>query len=364
MPPSPDIYLFPYINLEDLTKPKTLLVYLHTRGRNQPWKFALVDRYPDHSKALRKPDEPIRTRMYLFHRETPEKYGRIFKVREGDTAAKYLEERSELVIDGTEGLQVLKVQSRILDFLLRCCHLILKDQKLEVVDLERTPRKAATPVEWPQSCSLTDLALQAPYSLPQNIQLDRLSDLARSRFDSALDHVWALRENPGYFAEILLDWGEHLNAHIRDEAGRPSPLLDDPNCYSWHATAMIIDAYGSVMSWGRVIGILEMLAGAKQNWRPQLDPTKPLGNVIEMAMCMLDALTKSMMEVQLDLLDAGFRSSPLLRDGYRMGKNGKVSIVVDSMNITRSERHMRLRLHKLLTSKLVPGEVLFDTNAS
>jgi len=201
VPPSPDIYLFPYINLEDLTKPKTLLVYLHTRGRHQPWKFALVDRYTNHSKAPLKSHDPIRSRMYLFHRETPEKYGRIFKVREGDTAAMYLEERSELVIDGTEGLQVLKVQNRILDFLLRCCHLILKDQKIEVVDLERTPRKAATPAEWPHSCSLTDLALQAPYSLPQNIQLDRLSQLANTRYDSALDHVWALRENPGYFAE-------------------------------------------------------------------------------------------------------------------------------------------------------------------
>ncbi|GAB7338033.1 hypothetical protein MBLNU457_4402t1 [Dothideomycetes sp. NU457] len=349
VPPSPDIYLFPYINLEDLTKPKTLLVFLHTRGRNQPWKFALVDRYPDHSKALLKPDDKIRSRMYLLHRETPEKYGRILKVREDDTAAKYLEERSELVIDGTEGLQVLKVQSRILDFLLRCCHLILKDQKLEVADLERAPCSAAIPVEWPQSCSLTDLAVQAPYSLPQNIQLDRLSDLANSRFDFASDHVWTLRENPGYFAESLLDWGEHLNAHIRDEAGRPSPLLDDPKCYSWHATAMIIDAYGSALSWAKVVNILQMLTKTHENWRPQLDPTKPLGNVIEMAMCMLDALTKSMMEVQLDLLDAGFRSSPLLRDGYRMGKNGKLRIVVDSLNISKSERQMRLRIHKLLT---------------
>lgn len=147
----------------------------------------------------------------------------------------------------------------------------------------------------------------------------------------------------------MLDWEQHLNPHIRDEAGRPSPLLDDPNCYSWYATAMIIDAYGAVMSWARVVGILDTLAKANQNWRPLLDPTKPLDIVTERVMCALDAHTKSMLEVQLDLIDAGFRNSPLLRDGYRMGKNGKLRVVVDSMNISRSERSMPYRLHQLLT---------------
>ncbi|KAI4654619.1 uncharacterized protein J4E79_008493 [Alternaria viburni] len=35
-----DVMLWPFINLEDLTKPKSLLIYLNSRARNLPWTFA------------------------------------------------------------------------------------------------------------------------------------------------------------------------------------------------------------------------------------------------------------------------------------------------------------------------------------
>ena len=43
-----DAFMWPYINQEDLTKPRTLLLFLHTRGRNHPSRFASADREAMH----------------------------------------------------------------------------------------------------------------------------------------------------------------------------------------------------------------------------------------------------------------------------------------------------------------------------
>lgn len=38
-----DCFLWPYIDLEDLTKPRTLLLFMDARGRHQPCEFAAAD---------------------------------------------------------------------------------------------------------------------------------------------------------------------------------------------------------------------------------------------------------------------------------------------------------------------------------
>ena len=39
----PEAYKWPYVNLEDLSKPRTLLLFLQSRARNPPDAFAIVD---------------------------------------------------------------------------------------------------------------------------------------------------------------------------------------------------------------------------------------------------------------------------------------------------------------------------------
>jgi len=346
--PAPDVYLFPFINLEDLTKPETLLVFLHARARNQPWKFALVDRTTGHTKPLLKSNDPIDARMYLFNREGPKTYGRIYKARKGDTAAKYLSTRSEIVVDASEGLQVLNVQNRILEFLFQCCVLILKDDCL-LPNLLQAPCKTVAPVEWPPHCTFADLAWRAPYCLPQQIQLDLVLNLALSRHASAEDHLWALRENPGYFAETVQEWADHFNAHIPDKSGEPCDDANSEDHLAWHATSMIIDAYGSLISWDKVVDCLSVLVDINKRFPSSFDPTKPLHPTFEMTIRELDHLLGSMLRKPLHLLDDGIRGSPTLRGGYQRTKNNDIVAVIDGMSCSKPERNMRVRLHRLFS---------------
>ena len=53
-----DCYMWPYINLEDLSKPKTLLLFLQARARDRPDMFAIADSNTAHLGYVSKATVP------------------------------------------------------------------------------------------------------------------------------------------------------------------------------------------------------------------------------------------------------------------------------------------------------------------
>ena len=75
-----DAFMWPYINIEDLVKGKTMLLFLNSRGRNLPEAFANSDLDATHigviSQAVGRPFLNCFT-MFLHGRNTPGTYGEI-----------------------------------------------------------------------------------------------------------------------------------------------------------------------------------------------------------------------------------------------------------------------------------------------
>lgn len=125
-----------------------------------------------------------------------------------------------------EGLQVLEIQERIYPFLIRCCELILHDLKSEgsLLDekyqiLEQAPITSIQALPSNDGnilAALSTISQEAPYRLPAQLDLERLKGIFAAKRSAAGDHLWAMREDPGYFAEEIKDWSEHRNDRVPD----------------------------------------------------------------------------------------------------------------------------------------------------
>lgn len=98
-----DAYLWPHINLEDLLKPKLLLIFLNARGRNPPSAFAAADsescRFATTSGKVMPPFLNEHTMMFTG-RNTPETYGELIAWDDNDDAFDWLHTR-EVCIPAT-----------------------------------------------------------------------------------------------------------------------------------------------------------------------------------------------------------------------------------------------------------------------
>lgn len=52
---------------------------------------------------------------------------------------------------------------------------------------------------------LATVAAEAPYRLPASLNLTRLKAIVAAKRSAAEDHIWSLREDPGYFADVVLE---------------------------------------------------------------------------------------------------------------------------------------------------------------
>jgi len=86
-------YMWPYINLEDLSKPKTLPLLLQSRARNTPDTFAFADYEAVHLGFVTKAIVPgflfLHTMMFT-DRKTPNEYGELIACEDNKDAFKWM----------------------------------------------------------------------------------------------------------------------------------------------------------------------------------------------------------------------------------------------------------------------------------
>ncbi|RYP76428.1 hypothetical protein DL769_003634 [Monosporascus sp. CRB-8-3] len=120
-----------------------------------------------------------------------------------------------------EGLLILECQDRLLEFLIRCCRKVLHD--IPLPDLVSNAYAVQpellfnTNSDKTDFTSLTKLAEKAPYRPPAELDLKKIESLLAARAARAEDHIWTLREDPGYFADQLLKMKEHREDVIKSE---------------------------------------------------------------------------------------------------------------------------------------------------
>ncbi|EDO00192.1 hypothetical protein SS1G_03052 [Sclerotinia sclerotiorum 1980 UF-70] len=161
-----------------------------------------------------------------------ETYGRLVSWEEDDAVADLM--FTERQFSPGDGLKAFELQEKIYPFLIKCCELILHDFVTSGALLDGTistgitPDPVVTPEPGPSAVteilpSLATISVEAPYRLPANINFERLRDIFAARLSAAEDYLFDLREDPGFFADTIIDWSEHRNDALLDTYGNPHP---------------------------------------------------------------------------------------------------------------------------------------------
>lgn len=228
-----DAYMWPQINVEDLSKDKPLLLLLNSRARCPPHVFAAADLENVHVGHLSRAIQGLFLPDYdmAMTGETVDTYGKMYKNLSPEHVEDMMTGRS---YKSGDGMDVLEIQERLFVFLVTCCKLLLLlddepvDSKEEATGtIQRSPLQ--TNRDDSLYTSISDVGLEAPYINPQEVDLQRLETIVNARTKEAQDHFWNLRQVPEYFAKAARTWIEHAPENLRDKQGNVHPELADPS---------------------------------------------------------------------------------------------------------------------------------------
>ncbi|RYP74766.1 hypothetical protein DL769_003940 [Monosporascus sp. CRB-8-3] len=225
-----DYYIWPQINQEDLLKPKSLLLLLNARGRNSPPEFAGADFEAMHLGLVSKNLVAVflnQHTMVLHGACNAREYGRLLSWDEHPDAFDWMHTRKQFLPG--EGLLVLEAQEKLMQFLVNCSQHILHEIPADNLIADTFPIQPEphlrTGKEPNGFDSLAVMAAEAPYRLPARLDLSRIESVLGARVSAAEDHLWAVREDPAYFLEQLIESKEHRQELIKDTRGDEHPVL-------------------------------------------------------------------------------------------------------------------------------------------
>ena len=298
-------YLWPYINLEDLQGHNHLLMFLNSRGRNLPDLFLSADVEAAHlGRGWHLHMEEDLMSMQFFGQRSPRSYGKL-----GTKDDLGMIQRSDCRYHPALGLLGLEIQAGIYEFLLACAKHILHDVDASQYFLAPHQPMPLLPEptknEWP---SLTAHTLQAPYGAPQQMDLNRLKTLVGARRAAAEDHVWMLREDPGYFLESLKDWKEHDAEMLKHACN---------TCWKTVAARMISDAFTSFQFWHHIYCLLDSMPSMDSQMRRADHTGLRLEWEEEEAWAELLIIIDFMFTVPISLLTSGLPPAPRMRGYYQ-----------------------------------------------
>ena len=202
---------WPGINLEDWSKKELFLKFLQMRIDHPPDYFLWVDQstwqFAHEIGEIRIPY------LYGFVMEfrgqgAAEDYGKVIPL-EADSKK---DGRSMTV---GHGITTMEAQAHIYKTLLACCmNLLNNEEKANLTGQGSNPELSTSSEKGIESGSsefstlpiaITDQVCQ----LPGRPNLDSLLERVEARLESAKDHLWALREDPGHFRATLADFRSH-----------------------------------------------------------------------------------------------------------------------------------------------------------
>ena len=336
--------MWPQINLEDLLKPRHLLIFLNSRGRNPPDAFAMADWDACRLGAISRAVDIVFLNhhvMMFTGRRTPETYGELVAWNDHPEAIDWFIKQRGLPPGA--GLHTLKVQERLYLFLVDCCKAILHEISADSIEHVRQvvqPEPLSVISSDTGVVSLANVAAEAPYRLPANLDIKRVYSIIAAKYSAAEDHFWALREDPGYFAETMLDFSEHAPERLRNINGHLHPTLTDPrteSIFSKHVIkSVIVSAVASFQHWGVLCERIKKLLDLQKAYKAQILPEKDLP--LEFALAFYETYHHlvQLAKTPLGFLKLGFHASPPIRPFFmRRSKNSNETVLAVEDNPVR-----------------------------
>ncbi|KAM0426356.1 hypothetical protein ACHAPT_008397 [Fusarium lateritium] len=208
-------------------------------------------------------------------------------------------------------------------FLVSCCQNILHEIPEDELTSAEYPVQPEphlkTETETNGFESLALMAAEAPYRPPARLDLGRVVSLLAAKASAAEDHLWALREDPSYFAQHLLDLRDHRQETMKDHQGKPhQATLKGRDGLFWARVMRLAvrDACVYVEVYSELRDQAKSLRELQRKYEPGLSPLDDLPQEY------LDAMVKfrhSLYEAAkgpFRQLRHGFVSSPPIRQFY------------------------------------------------
>ncbi|KAI1659909.1 hypothetical protein F4813DRAFT_352365 [Daldinia decipiens] len=214
--------MWPYINLEDLSRTEPLLLMLNSRGRYSPSDFINLDLDSVFLGYYTPYYNKVELSGYsMLFREPPslDTYGQFhFDI---DDDVRFNDGSDREVFTPDNGFRILAAQDRLYHFLIRCCEAILHDIPTEDLTQADQPIVRLPAVVIPKSNSprLRSFAIDSfeeLYKRPCRTEFSRIESIVRAMLSAAEDHLMSMREDPDYFRMVLNQREETCPGHLLD----------------------------------------------------------------------------------------------------------------------------------------------------
>ncbi|KAF9578058.1 hypothetical protein BGW38_006363, partial [Lunasporangiospora selenospora] len=358
---NPGVYLWPNINQEDLLKPKIMLIFLNARARQYPSVFAAADH---ESFRISKTSGKVMpsylneyTMMFTGH-NTVETYGRLYSWDEHEDAFDWMHTQRGTL--GGIGLQILQVQERVYKFLVECCLHILQvtRENAKADDSPIEPQPPTLSISDGPTHTLSDVSAAIPYSVPAKLDLTRLRDLVAARRSAAEDHMWSLREDPGYFANELLEMKEHRQELLPDIYGDQHSLTRpflSKEFWNRVTGKVILAANGHLEVWDILLSQIDRLITLLGKYEGTFTEKDSLPEELLVTFLDLDFSIHTFMNGPLTGLKNIVPASPPMRNWFvRMPEENPRNIVVTkkpSTSVDTTQKHLLWLFQELFDDK-------------
>ncbi|KAI4200738.1 MAG: hypothetical protein LQ350_003755 [Teloschistes chrysophthalmus] len=319
--PEQDHFLFPHLNIDDLTKLRPLMVMMHSRARHSPEAFAVLDSesmWLGRVSAILIPGILGQQTMFLKGETTANTYGRIVQWR-NDNRIKQCQDEGIGLSPG-KGLQVLEMQRQLFNFLVRCAELILTDIKHQQPrrDFEATKASSITTFATQIPSNPLEILLDAPYRAPPPIDFGDLETLLVARYAEATDHLWFLRQDPGYFRDAIDELSQHQWEHVLDTNQDSHPGLETQPFWRRVVSSVMGDGLDHPYLWSTMSRHLSLVKKLYEEHEKDIGPGQRLHPAFDKALTDLHKETTRVRAVCIIWIAEGLGSSPAFRQHHRL----------------------------------------------
>jgi hypothetical protein len=143
--------------------------------------------------------------------------------------------------------------------------------------------------------------------------------------------LWALREDPGYFADAIRDASNHRGEMLLDTKGHEHPTLKEPGKpMFWNRVLryLSMDAHYGFATFDEIVKQINGLASLLKKHGAKVKPDQPLPSAIVLAFQNLRFLLETTKTSQITDLKLGLFASPPLRQfSFRQPQDPRTSIM-------------------------------------
>lgn len=160
---------------------------------------------------------------------------------------------------------------------------------------------------------------EGPYRKPTRLDLDRLLGLVAPKLSASDDHIWALREDPGYFGVVALEMKERrLEQMVDINSQKHSYLQTTPFRKFWDPVLglLIIDAYLAVAYWDDMHSQIQRLRELLAQHDADIKYEKDLPRVVLKAFLALDYSIQNYTEASIQALKLNVQHRRHLRNAF------------------------------------------------